>query len=54
MTGVPLAQVATDYGEMRIEWEETLGWCAEKAFSSLDQVNSAYQEQLNLFYVLVQ
>lgn len=49
-----LRQVESDYAEMTTEWANLLGWCADKAFSNLDEVNSMYSEQLNLFYVLVQ
>lgn len=54
VTGVGLHQVESDYAEMTTEWNNLLGWCADKAFSNLDEVNSMYQEQVNLFYVLVQ
>jgi hypothetical protein len=42
---------------MRVEWDNLLGWCCDKAFSSQEgdgQGSSMYEEQLNLFYVLVQ
>jgi hypothetical protein len=54
VTGVGLRQVESDYAEMSAEWHNLLGWCADKAFSNLDEVNSMYQEPLNLFYVLLQ
>jgi hypothetical protein len=53
-TGVPRLEVESDYAELSAEWSNLLGWCCDKAFSSLDQVNSMYREQINLFYVLVQ
>lgn len=54
VTGVSRREVESDYAEMTTEWNNLLGWCCDKAFSSLDQVNSVYAEQVNLFYVLVQ
>lgn len=54
VTGVSQRQVEAEYAEMNVEWQNLLGWCAEKAFSNLEQVSSMYQEQVNLFYVLVQ
>lgn len=54
VTGADRAQLGGEYEESTVEWNNLLGWCCEKAFSNLDQVNSMYQEALNLFYVLVQ
>lgn len=54
VTGVARSTVAKDYEEMTIEWNNLLGWCCEKAFCNLDQVSSMYEEQINLFYVLIQ
>lgn len=54
MTGASRKQVDDDYAEMNVEWQNLLGWCCDKAFSSLEQTSSMYQEQVNLFYVLVQ
>lgn len=41
---------------MKVEWDNLLGWCCDKAFSSQEERagSSMYEEQLNLFYVLVQ
>ena len=52
--GVPRSKMEKDYEAMTVEWNNLLGWCCEKAFSNLEEVNSMYSEQLNLFYVLVQ
>lgn len=54
VTGTGRRQVDSNFAEMTTEWNNLLGWCCEKAFSNLDQQNSMYQEQINLFYVLVQ
>lgn len=54
VTGTARSTVASDYEAMTVEWNNLLGWCCDKAFSDLDNVNSMYQEQVNLFYVLVQ
>jgi hypothetical protein len=54
VTGVPQREVESGYAEMSAEWSNLLGWCCDKAFCNLDQVNSMYREQVNLFYVLVQ
>lgn len=55
VSGSELSSVSSEYSELKVEWDNLLGWCADKAFSSLEgQVSSVYQDQLNLFYVLVQ
>lgn len=53
VTGADRPQLEGEYEESTVEWNNLLGWCCEKAFSNLDQVNSMYQESLNLFYLLV-
>uniref|UniRef100_A0A383WAT8 Uncharacterized protein n=1 Tax=Tetradesmus obliquus TaxID=3088 RepID=A0A383WAT8_TETOB len=56
VSGQDIGSAATAYGEMKVEWDNLLGWCCDKAFSSQEEGagSSMYEEQLNLFYVLVQ
>lgn len=55
VSGSDVSTVTKDYEQLKVEWDNLLGWCADKAFSSPDgQTSSMYEEQLNLFYVLVQ
>jgi hypothetical protein len=55
VSGQNIGSVASAYGELKVEWDNLLGWCCDKAFSSQGEGGSSmYEEQLNLFYVLVQ
>lgn len=55
VTGSDMASTSSSCNETKAERNNLLGWCADKAFSNLDgQVSEVYEEQLNLFYVLVQ
>jgi hypothetical protein len=56
VSGQNIGLVAATYGELKVEWDNLLGWCCDKAFGSAEGAGGSgmYEEQLNLFYVLVQ
>jgi hypothetical protein len=53
-TGTSSRQVAADYKAMATEWNELLGWCCEKAFCDVGEDSSLYEQEMQLFYMMMQ
>lgn len=53
-TGAGAAEVEAEYDAAAAEWGELFGWCAERAWCQIDDLEgSLYAEQVNLFYLSI-